>query len=142
MKLSKTSAHGALAVAYLSTRREDGPIQARQIADHLGIPTDSALKILQTLVRHKLIQSQLGRCGGYFLRTDPADLSLLQIVEAIDGPIVGELPTTSGHESLESSVQVLAAACNEAAQLLRSRLSRYSVADLARIEAPALSVAI
>jgi Rrf2 family protein len=142
MKLSKTSAHAALAVAYLSTRQEDGPVQARQIAEHLGIPTDSALKILQTLVRHKLIHSQLGRCGGYFLRIDPTAINLLQIVEAIDGPIVGDLPATSGSEQIESSVQVLATACNEAAQLLRTRLSRYTVADLAVADAPTFSVAV
>lgn len=63
MKLSKTSALAALAVAHLASYPADAVVQARQVAEYLNIPTDSALKILQTLTRRHVIDSRLGRGG-------------------------------------------------------------------------------
>ena len=138
MKLSKTSAHAALAVAFLADRGHEGPTQARTVAEHLGIPTDSALKILQTLSRHRLIKSQLGRSGGYLLLRPSENVSLLEIVEAIDGPIAGEMPISQHTEKLDFSMNILHGACEHAADQLRQSLDKYSVADLIFSEEPAL----
>ncbi|WP_432798395.1 RrF2 family transcriptional regulator [Poriferisphaera sp. WC338] len=136
MKLSKTSAHAALAIAFLAGRTNSGPTQARAVAEHLGIPTDSALKILQALSRHRLIKSQLGRSGGYILQRPADSISLLEIVEAIDGPIAGEMPISQHPHSLDHSMNILHRACQNAADQLRESLERYNVADLIYIEQP------
>ncbi len=137
MKLSKTSAHAAVAVAFLASRSSEAansqPIQARQIAEHLKIPTDSALKILQCLVRHRIIQSQLGRSGGYFLNRDPQEVTLLQIIEAVDGPIVGDVPLHDGTRT----VRMLGKICNRIADQLREDLGQQTVAELAGMNGPA-----
>ena len=88
MRFSRTAAYAALSIAYLDRVSGPTPVRAREIADHLGIPTDSALKVLQTLVRQGLIHSQLGRHGGYRMVRDASTLSLREVVEAIDGPIL------------------------------------------------------
>lgn len=92
MKLSKTSAHAVLAVAYLASCKDNGVVQARQVAEHLSIQTDSALKILQVLAQHKLIDSRLGRSGGYQFTKLASEVTLLQIIEAVDGPVVSGIP--------------------------------------------------
>ncbi len=130
MKLSKTSAHAALALAYLAGRASDGYVQARTIADHLHIPTDSALKILQALTRRGILHSQLGRTGGYRLLTDPSRLSLLQIVEAIDGPMVSEMPVHQPH--LCEAIDALQHVCDQARDLIRQSLANSTIADLTR----------
>lgn len=131
MKLTKTSVHAALAVTFLADCSSDRPTQARQVGEFLGVPTDSALKVLQALVRQNLIRSQLGRSGGYRLHHDPRDISLLNIVEAIDGPIQAEVP---GHgldqDATARPVNKLQEVCDRSAQFLRSQLSQVSVADL------------
>ncbi|MEL7087563.1 MAG: Rrf2 family transcriptional regulator [Planctomycetota bacterium] len=131
MKLTKTSVHAALAVTFLADRPDDRPTQARQVGEHLGVPTDSALKVLQALVRQNLLRSQLGRSGGYRLHTDPADISLLQIIEAIDGPIQAEVPGDGfADEASDHAVNALQAACDRSVHFLRSQLSAVTVADL------------
>jgi Rrf2 family protein len=130
MRLTKTSAHAALALAFLATRSDDSLTQARQVAEHLGIPTDSALKILQALTRHRLIQSQLGRSGGYRLRKPAEDITLLQVVEAIDGVISAEMPFDRVQNDAHDSVDVLRSMCEQATVTLRNQLSQYTVADL------------
>ncbi|QQE13593.1 Rrf2 family transcriptional regulator [Planctomycetota bacterium] len=134
MKLSKTSAHAALAIAFLASKCNEGPTQARTVAEHLGIPTDSALKILQALSRHRLIKSQLGRSGGYLLHRPSEGISLLEIVEAIDGPIAGEMPISQHANKLDYSMNILQNACVHAAEQLRDSLSKYTIADLIMIE--------
>lgn len=131
MKLSKTSAHAALAMAYLATRTDGSLLQARTVAEYLGVPTDSALKILQGLARRGLIHSQLGRTGGYRLQRPAAQVSLLEIVEAIDGPIGAMLPISEAEPHLHGGLDLIQSVCEQAARLIRQELARTTVADLA-----------
>jgi Rrf2 family protein len=130
MHLSKTSALAALATAYLA-HHPDTVVQARQVAAHLNIPTDSALKILQVLSRQRLIRSHLGRSGGYQLARAPELVSVLEIVEAIDGPIDSGTPLHAPAPELLSGLDHLQTLCREVAQQARQRLGAATVADLA-----------
>lgn len=130
MKLSKASAHAALALSFLASRTAKGPTQARQVAQYLNIPTDSALKILHTLSRGGFVQSQLGRSGGYRLCRPPEAISLLDIVEAVDGQISARIPLYD-RDRLGARVDLLESMCQQAAVGLRAELARYSIADLA-----------
>ena len=130
MKLTKSSAHAALAMTYLARQSDNGLVQARQVAAQLGIPTDSALKILQALARQGLIRSQLGRSGGYQLETHPNDVTLLQIVEAIDGPIHAQIPLRETSEQLSGCMEVLKASFEETTRQIRAELNRTTLASL------------
>ena len=133
MKLSKTSTLAALAVVHLASRQGDGFIQARQVADYLHIPTDSALKVLQALARRGVIASQLGRAGGYRLDADPTHVTLLQIVEAVDGPVEPEIPLHVADERLFSPVSQLRKACNRVSNAMRTELEHTTIAELAEL---------
>jgi Rrf2 family protein len=136
MRLSKTSAQAALALAFLAGQPSGRPVQARHIAGYLGIPPDSALKILQALARQHLILSHLGRSGGYHLDKPPEEVTLLQIVEAIEGPISGHMALGAGPEAVLPGLDLLQAACAQAATGLRHSLSQTTVADLVRCNHP------
>jgi Rrf2 family protein len=131
MKLSKTSAHAALAVAYLANCPAGRIVQARQVADHLGVPVDSALKVLQNLARRGIIHSQLGRGGGYHLGRRPEQINLLQIVEATDGPIDAEVPLAQD-QACAAGLEILETVCRHIADRTRVELAATSIADLAR----------
>ncbi len=105
-------------------------VRARQVAQHLHIPTDSALKILQTLTQHGLIESRLGRSGGYRFNGSPGNVNLLQIVEAIDGPVSAEVPSINAADELADRLGVLRAVCEQAVQQTRAQLEQTTVAGL------------
>ena len=117
VKLSKTATMAALAVSYLAKRRGEGHIQARQVAEYLGI-----------------IGSHLGRSGGYYLETEPKEVTLLQIVEAVEGPIEGDIPVESDGNGLAKPIDELKKACNRVAHSIRAELGRTSVADMADLD--------
>lgn len=61
---------------------------AKDIADHYGIPLPLLSKILQKLTREGMLISEHGTNGGYRLSRDPRTISALEVIRAIDGPII------------------------------------------------------
>lgn len=134
MKLSKTSTQAALALTFLAVQEPEPFIQARQVGVHLGIPTDSALKILQALARQGLIQSQLGRAGGYRLG-QPADrITLATVIEAMDGSIHSRMRLPVVRDELAHELSQLQSLCDRVAQCLVEHFTGTTIADLCRVK--------
>lgn len=132
MRLSKASAQAAIALTFLAEQPAGDPVQAREIARHLNIPTDSALKILQTLARGEIIASTLGRSGGYRILKPIEDVTLLNIVEVIDGPVSGQMRLDKAPEGFAGSITRMNEICRDAAANTRDQLARVTIAELVR----------
>lgn len=65
--------------------RADGPVSAQRLAEFHGISRTYLAKALQALSRAGLVRTTEGRVGGYMLDRPPAEISLLDIVRAVDG---------------------------------------------------------
>src|SRR5437867_6368928 len=85
-RLSKKSDYGLIALKHLA-QHADESISARQIAAQYHIPDELLAKVLQKLVRKGLLISHQGMNGGYILAKDPASISIVDVVEAVEGPI-------------------------------------------------------
>jgi len=84
--LSNTSKYAVRAVIYLALyASSDKKIGIREIAANLQIPTPFLGKILQNLARHQILDSSKGPHGGFCLRRQAMDISLMEIIEVIDG---------------------------------------------------------
>jgi Rrf2 family protein len=84
--LSKKADYGLIALKHLA-RHTDESVSAREIATEYRIPAELLAKILQRLARKGLVVSQQGTHGGYVLARDPSKISIVDVVEALDGPI-------------------------------------------------------
>jgi Rrf2 family protein len=85
-RLSKRSDYGLIALRHLA-QHSDESVSAREIAARYRIPAELMAKVLQKLVRKGLLVSQQGTNGGYVLARDPASISIVEVVEALEGPI-------------------------------------------------------
>ena len=85
-RLSKKADYGLIAMKHLA-RHTDESVSAREIASEYRIPAELLAKILQKLARKGLVVSQQGIHGGYVLGRDPAAISIVDVIEALDGPI-------------------------------------------------------
>lgn len=84
--LSNTSRYAIRAVIYLALNNEaNAKIGIKQISQDLAIPTPFLGKILQTLAKHKMLASTKGPHGGFSIEKNAYDISLMDIVEIIDG---------------------------------------------------------
>src|SRR5690242_7049763 len=101
-RLSKKADYGLIALKHLA-RHSDESISAREIAREYKIPAELLAKILQRLARKGILTSQHGANGGYVLARDPSQISIVDVVEALDGPI-GITPCELGTECEQLSV--------------------------------------
>lgn len=84
--LSNSCRYGIRAVIYLaSLPKESGKTGIKQIANNLNLPTPYLGKILQELAKKKILASSKGPHGGFSLLRDPRKITLLDIVNTIDG---------------------------------------------------------
>ena len=92
MKLSRTVAYALQATLQLAQTTQIGPIPCSHLASEGKMPERFLLQILRNLVAHGILCSTRGVDGGYTLDRSPEDISLLEIIEAVDGPITPVIP--------------------------------------------------
>src|SRR6202163_3665154 len=85
-RLSKKADYALMAMKHLALRGDRGSSSAREIAEQYDIPIELMAKVLQRLVRTGLLASTQGTRGGYTLGRSPAEISVVDVIEAIDGP--------------------------------------------------------
>jgi len=87
-KLSKKADYGLIAVKHLAMHRNEHACSANEIADEYGISTTLMAKVLQKLARQNLVAAKHGSSGGYQLAKTPDQISALEVITAIDGPVL------------------------------------------------------
>ncbi len=87
MRLTRAGEYAVRCMIYLAHKGKGVLVSKQEIAGHADIPTHFLAKIAQDLARAHLITIKQGSKGGYSLLKDPADISLLEVVEVMIGEI-------------------------------------------------------
>lgn len=87
MKITQEADYGLRVVLYLCKIGYEEKVEARVISEEEGIPLRFLLKLLRKLTATDVIKSYRGVNGGYALSREPEDITMREIIEAIDGPI-------------------------------------------------------
>src|SRR4029077_14151464 len=87
-KLSKKADYGLIAVKHLATHRDVHACSANEISEEYGISSTLMAKVLQKLAHHGVVVAKHGSGGGYQLARDPEQISALDVISAIDGPVL------------------------------------------------------
>ncbi len=86
MVLSKACDYAILSMLHISRESSGGYTSIREISDQLNISFHFLTKILQTLTEKGILESHRGPRGGVRLAADPSEVTLLDIILAVDGP--------------------------------------------------------
>ncbi len=87
-KLSKKADYGLIAVKHLAMHRDEHACSAGEIAEEYGISATLTAKVLQRLARQGVVIAKHGSSGGYQLAKEPGQISALEVITAIDGPVL------------------------------------------------------
>jgi Rrf2 family protein len=104
-------------------------VASHHIAKARGIPERFLLKVLKPLVSARVLHSIKGPNGGYRLARAPNEITILEILEAVDGPIRGQ-PTFSREEGNGSLNRRLDQICSQAADQVRKQLQKVRISEL------------
>ncbi len=87
LRISRKIDYGLRAMIYLAAIPEGSVVPFREIARQMDVPEDFLAKILKTLVDQGLVRSSRGPYGGYTLARSAAEISFLDVIEAVEGPV-------------------------------------------------------
>ncbi len=136
LKFSKKADYALLALQYMASVQASGGLHPRvvntkEIAEEHFMPVELLAKVLQTLARNQIIESHHnGPKGGYVLGREPKDISVAQVLEAIEGPLG---ITDCYHEKDQSWCDQLER-CNIRTPLLKIQDSIYKLLNSMSIE--------
>jgi Rrf2 family protein len=137
MKLSRTVAYAIQATLQLAQSNTNGPVPCSKLAAEGDMPERFLLQILRNLVTHGILQSTRGVEGGYSLLKPPEEISVLEIIEAIEGPLASRFPAAGGldgssHARMQSALDEVAAAARRQLQSIKlSQIVRPETVDRA-----------
>ncbi|HOJ32365.1 MAG TPA: Rrf2 family transcriptional regulator [Candidatus Hydrogenedentes bacterium] len=122
MNISSRCEYACRAMVELACFEKTGePLTAQQIAERRNIPEKYLVHILLQLKRAGLVRSVRGAQGGYTLAASASQISLKDIVTAIDGPILNPLPA---EDSTEPDMTLI---WNELSRDIENLLSSYTL---------------
>lgn len=91
MRISRSTGYAILAVGYIAKHQDQPIILSQSISKEYNIPLEYLLKILQQMVRVNILRSKRGPRGGFSLARPIKKINMLQIIEAVEGPMVSQL---------------------------------------------------
>ncbi len=130
MKIAKSVEYALLAAVHIAQNCKEGSVLSHKISKEYNIPLEYLLKILQQLVRANVLCSKRGPGGGFVLARDAKKISLLQVIEAVDGPMSSKMHL-SDHTNKKFSRNI-EVACDKAIGLARNAHAKTSLADVMR----------
>lgn len=131
MKLSTRSRYGLRAMLVLAMHQGDEPVMTKEIAEKQNLPSTYLEQLMLTLRKAGLVISTRGAKGGYILGRDPKDISLAQIIIALEGTLdiadCSDVPSCCQDPNVCALIEVF----TDANKALFDAFDRVSIAELA-----------
>ena len=130
IRMSKLADYGTVVMAQMAHAPERLQSTA-QIAAHTRLPATTVSKVLKLLAKRVLVTAERGKHGGYRLSRQPAQISVAEIIDAVDGPFgLTECAAGSGLCTLESSC-ALRSQWRRISQLVRRAVESVTLDQMA-----------
>jgi Rrf2 family protein len=136
VRVSAKTDYAIRAVLELAAAEDDRPVKGERIATAQAIPLRFLENILMQLRHAGLVESRRGAEGGYRLARPPAEVSLADVIRAIDGPLAGvqgDRPETLGFVGVAEPMREVWIAVRAS---LRSVLEHVTLADVVARDLP------
>ncbi len=136
--LTKTSLSAVRALTFLGLNPHEQPCSPRAMAEHLGESPTYLAKVVRHLVRAGILKAHRGVAGGVSLNRDPSEISLLMVVEACQGTILGDFCSEAVDLSQACAFHQAGAELHDA---VVGVLSRWTFADFLKRPSPSPEIA-
>jgi Rrf2 family protein len=136
VRVSAKADYAIRAAVELAAAGDDGPVKGDRIAQAQEIPPNFLENIFGDLRNAGLVASRRGADGGYWLARPPEEISLADVIRAVDGPLANVRGVRSEQVSYRGSAEQLREVWVAVRASLRNVLEQVTLADLARGELP------
>ena len=126
---SQTQEYALRAVVWLASHTDEGAVGHQRIADETSVPASYLSKVLQSLTRAGLLTSRRGAGGGFQLDRDPAKLTVLEVVNAVD-PIKRITTCPLGLKTHGTHLCPMHSRLDQALELVTDALEKSTIAEV------------
>ncbi len=134
LKLTKKADYGLIALKHMAVNSADASSSAKAIAECYGIPLPLLAKILQKLTKIGLLQSLPGTNGGYRLAREANKITALEVIRAIDGPIILTACFTAHGECDQSEKCTVREPLRKVHEGILNLLNTITISDMSKNE--------
>jgi Rrf2 family protein len=131
MQLTRAADYAVRVMIHFGACPPGARITRTALAKATGVPEDFLAKVLQALARAGLVLSRRGLDGGFVLRADSTKISLVDVIEAIDGPMAVNVCLMSGNSCERQGECPAHTLWGRAQTAMLKVLRSASIADLA-----------
>jgi Rrf2 family protein len=142
MRISAKADYAVRAMAELAASRDGRPMKGDQIAQAQAIPLKFLLNILSELKHARIVRSQRGADGGFQLARPAAEITLAEVIRAVEGPLASVHEVRPEEVTYQGAAESLRDVWIAVRANLRAVLEAVTVADLASGSLPASVKAI
>jgi Rrf2 family protein len=136
VNISAKADYAMRALLLLAVDETGKPVKGQVLAETQGIPLKFLENILSELRNAGIVATQRGAEGGYWLARKPSDVTMAELIRAVDGPLAhvrGLRPETTSYEGAAEHLQQVWIAVRAS---LRSVLEKVTLADVASGKLP------
>lgn len=130
MQITRAGEYGVLGLMHLARRQPGQRTMIDEVSRQERIPKSFLAKIFQSLVKAGLVRSMRGAGGGFALVKPPADIPVLDIIEAVEGRIVFQRCQMARPDCEHAGGCALCGLFERAQDGLKEALTRTTLADL------------
>lgn len=131
MELTRKGEYAIRGIVYLASRRTDQVCLLGDIATAVDVPQTFLAKIFQQFSKIGLVRSYRGTGGGFVLGRPPEKITLLEVVEAVEGPIIPNRCVTGEGECSRTDTCNVHPVWIKVQEQVRSVLANVTLKDLA-----------
>ena len=130
MKISsKTMGYALVAAGYIAQHHQEGTVEASLISKEYNIPLLYLFKVLEKLIKANILRSKRGPGGGFSLTRPAKDITILEIIEAVDGPMLQNLQLTK-HTNKNPFILKMEEVCQSATEKEREIYSKAKLSEM------------
>jgi Rrf2 family protein len=130
MRISRTVEYGLTAAVFIAQNCKDGLVMSKKISEAYDFPLEYLLQVMQQLVRAGILTSKKGPGGGFNLARPAKDITMLEIIEANDGPVIVPMNLAEQTDGKPFAKKIEKMFLN-VSEAMKASLAKVTVADLA-----------
>ena len=134
LRITKIADYGVVVLACFVRHPASTVLSATAIAEHTGLPAPTVSKILKVLAHGGLVNSHRGAHGGYALARSAAEISVVAVIEALDGPLAITECADPFFDACEQECCDLRGYWPRVNNIIRGALSAVSIAQISGFE--------
>jgi len=137
MKVSTKGRYGLRSLMDISSHQANGPVNLNDIAERQGISAKYLWQIINLLKTAGFVRGTRGPKGGYVLIRNPADITLLDVIQVLEGPVTLVECMDAPEFCSRTESCVADSVWTEVSESIRKALSRITLAEILRRHAEA-----